>query len=532
MGSSTQNYYETLGVSPSASLKEIKAAYYRCVKQSHPDRFDPEQQSEDWTRANEALRLLNQAYDILSNAARRREYDRKMEAKNQENVKKPENSKQNRTEFANIHFEKAEAWLYNIPEPLRHTLKKRQRAEISPHIRIPIKEPGPNYWLGLLALGWLLFLPTELTRDGLWNNDLQMLYGIVTVAAAVAIGTQILRALRQHKQTLQNSYYITPFYVIRILNEKVSIWPLWKLDQCRLIHTRRGDFYAFSDIILGFGKEALRIVVHSKKQAESYAETILQFQVSAQRAITLGDSEFITCNDDLKGIALPTKAGRNPDIKRMATIYSLSVVFALVLFRASYEFNRHYPPNIHPTQDVWAKYPDYIPPNAPSGIDPWAKYPVVTDPKLIALLEQDTNVNAYKSRTPTLVEEALPANGFILHHSKAKPIAPFRVITHNGSHHFVKMVDWKTGKPVVEFFIRAGQSVDVDMPLGSYTMRYATGDTWYGQESLFGAETQYHTTNTRFDFYAHGNRVVGHTIELFLQVNGNLSTRAISSDQW
>lgn len=56
--------YQTLGVSPSASNEEIKAAYRRAIRQVHPDRFaraPADQQRWAAQRAQE----INRAYAIL-----------------------------------------------------------------------------------------------------------------------------------------------------------------------------------------------------------------------------------------------------------------------------------------------------------------------------------------------------------------------------------------------------------------------------------------------------------------------------------
>lgn len=67
MGLSVQDHYSTLGVPPEASQKEIKSAFRKKAKLSHPDRTG---------RADEPMRLLLEAYRVLSDPRSRREYDR------------------------------------------------------------------------------------------------------------------------------------------------------------------------------------------------------------------------------------------------------------------------------------------------------------------------------------------------------------------------------------------------------------------------------------------------------------------------
>ncbi|MBN2034470.1 MAG: DnaJ domain-containing protein [Deltaproteobacteria bacterium] len=62
------DYYKTLGLSEDASEKEIKEAYRRLAFQYHPDRNqDPE--------SSARMKAFNEAYAVLSNPTKRREYD-------------------------------------------------------------------------------------------------------------------------------------------------------------------------------------------------------------------------------------------------------------------------------------------------------------------------------------------------------------------------------------------------------------------------------------------------------------------------
>jgi curved DNA-binding protein CbpA len=65
------NYYELLEIEPKAGPQEIKQAYLNKVKEWHPDK------NPDCTeQAEEKTKVLNQAYHILGDAERRKNYDR------------------------------------------------------------------------------------------------------------------------------------------------------------------------------------------------------------------------------------------------------------------------------------------------------------------------------------------------------------------------------------------------------------------------------------------------------------------------
>ena len=67
--STKRDYYEVLGVSKSADEKEIKKAYRKLAMQYHPDR------NPDNKEAEEKFKEINEAYEVLSDETKRRNYD-------------------------------------------------------------------------------------------------------------------------------------------------------------------------------------------------------------------------------------------------------------------------------------------------------------------------------------------------------------------------------------------------------------------------------------------------------------------------
>jgi len=64
-----KDYYKTLGVSETASADEIKKAYRKIARESHPDRNPGD------AAAEERFKEASEAYDILSNPEKRQKFD-------------------------------------------------------------------------------------------------------------------------------------------------------------------------------------------------------------------------------------------------------------------------------------------------------------------------------------------------------------------------------------------------------------------------------------------------------------------------
>jgi len=122
----------------------------------------------------------------------------------------------------------------------------------------------------------------------------------------------------------------------------------------------------------------------------------------------------------------------------------------------------------------------------------------------------------------------LPTSG-IVDIGAGPRLAPFTLVTRGDNHYYLRLVDPNTSQMVLEVFVRSGDRLEVKAPLGTFEMRYAAGSDWYGFKHLFGPDTYYGKADILLEFSQAGRRVSGHTIELYMQEDGNLPTRSIDA---
>ena len=128
------NYYEILEVSKNASKEVIEKAYKVLAKKYHPDL----QKEENKKQAEQKMKLINEAYEVLSDDTRKKQFDIKLEEQlklqmqeelnriNSQNVRNSQNSNYEKTQ-KNSNYN---SYHYQNQAPLtKEEIRNRRRQE-------------------------------------------------------------------------------------------------------------------------------------------------------------------------------------------------------------------------------------------------------------------------------------------------------------------------------------------------------------------------------------------------------------------
>lgn len=107
---------------------------------------------------------------------------------------------------------------------------------------------------------------------------------------------------------------------------------------------------------------------------------------------------------------------------------------------------------------------------------------------------------------------------------------PFKISARDATtHFFVKLEDWRTATPVVTAFVRKGEEIAINVPLGEFRLKYASGTNWMGPEALFGPATSSSQATLPMLFRFEGNQYRGHVLDLTPRVSGNLHAAPVDA---
>jgi DnaJ-domain-containing protein 1 len=513
-----KDLYTVLGVEPDASDREIREAYIRISRVIHPDRFNPQEQPLEWRQANEMLREANRAYEILRNPEKRAQFDasrvRVNEPRRQQQREQPRSEPaagRSRTEGARTRGPAHGAASFDrLPHFAQIRLRERQEGIRQDQSYVDTAGAGWNYfWIVVLCSWfWLLF---AFAQDNRWTGSAVFWLSAITVAVGILIGRNVVWIWQWRKSVLKCRLYVTPLYLIETYLERVRWWPLWKLEDLKVTHNYRNGSYQHTDLKLVFAEGAQDFVIRSKNGVEKLLDGLRYFDRELRLAASRNDWDYFASNDEFHGVVAGGISRRRPG-RATAVAYGVPLAVGMVFMIIAYDLNA-----ANPTL---------------TGVPPQYTSQSSTYSNNAANAFSDAGYPAAEN-TFNAAPQPLPTNGSVLRYGSGEPVAPLEIRTRGQDrHYFVKVVDHVTGEPVATMFVRGGQTAEALVPLGSYRVKYATGETWYGEDYLFGPETSYSEAAERFDFVNNGYQYSGYTLELFLQQNGNLQTNRISPETW
>jgi len=92
------------------------------------------------------------------------------------------------------------------------------------------------------------------------------------------------------------------------------------------------------------------------------------------------------------------------------------------------------------------------------------------------------------SAAPLHATDEAPRHGLIWNKTGLPAVFPLQVRSNAGTDYHMVLTDADTGTPALAGYIEGGQFFKVLVPPGLYTVRFATGHIWRGEQQLFGAD--------------------------------------------
>jgi hypothetical protein len=162
------------------------------------------------------------------------------------------------------------------------------------------------------------------------------------------------------------------------------------------------------------------------------------------------------------------------------------------------------------------------------------------------LTTQNSEYKAVKASIPDLKDTAYeegfqegieigknyPKNGQIIQDTSLSKLAPLTVENDDQHSYFLKLISVDNDETLLSFFVEAGKTAEIKVPLKTCKVYYAYGDTWHNASDLFGSNTQYGKYDDLFYFYADRSAYHGYSLTTYTVEDENISFDELSAKEF
>ena len=191
----------------------------------------------------------------------------------------------------------------------------------------------------------------------------------------------------------------------------------------------------------------------------------------------------------------------------------------------------------HDAQELFAaEAPDQKQPERPQvqseGVQEKKKHVELTPAKVLFVVFAVLGLAAISIHymgTKEIAENAPYQTGAVLHSAPEPSLAPLKIETSGEGYYYFVLSRPGQNERYMTFFAIGGETLQVDVPLGTYELSYAFGKKWYGEDELFGEKTVYKKYDKELNFTVEDDHYKGYEIKMKTK-NNDLFANSISPD--
>jgi hypothetical protein len=311
-----KNYYNVLKVRRTSTPEEIHNSYRDLSNLNNPASIDQSKDPLGWTRANDIIKELNEAYDILKDPVKRADFDRSYfgdtsqtnnnNTSNQQNNSNTQQNNQtnsgnnsgnpfNKKKFDTVTFE-------ILPDSVKDRLTKlgsNTRKDV-------LKVDGGStfwHWAGAIAAIVLFIYNVSSTYSYAWAGPELIGKTLLNVVSFAWFGYHVFSILRFNNSPIKKGTYITKLYFIKTDVDQVTYHLLRDLADLKITHHHKNGSYQYTEIRMVFPVSDYTFTLNSQQQAQNFILWLQNATVEVNGYISSQNWSTLSSLDDFNGLS-------------------------------------------------------------------------------------------------------------------------------------------------------------------------------------------------------------------------------------